>query len=257
MCSLSYSSVQSLSLTIWKRYSSRPEPHHTWSLRWRCWVTWTSASPPRPRRALVRSDPATLTTLPAWSSWKGIEGNAMDTCTSLTYKSTSFLFWLLHSWMMSSCSRISVRVTPSLSRSVSTWDVTPVWYFQNISVSLIMRELVMAELLRSQILMIQSVTVSAIMLTNSSPGLDRAVTVYNYCQYRCHEIKWSPLGKPSKKKCNIFYIRVWPPPLFCVKCNEKWIYFLSIIRAYLGHIEPIKIFYPQNHLKKYEKSAKI
>ena len=61
----------------------------------------------------------------------------------------------------------------------------------------------------------------------------------------------------KKKKCNIFYIRVWPPPLFCVKCNEKLIYFLSIIRAYLGHIEPIKIFYPQNHLKKYEKSAKI
>ena len=70
------------------------------------------------------------------------------------------------------------------------------------------------------------------------------------------------LGKPSlkkKKKCNIFFI--WgcppPPPLFCVKCNKKLIYFLSIIRAYLGHIEPIKIFYPQNHLKKYEKSAKI
>ena len=72
---------------------------------------------------------------------------------------------------------------------------------------------------------------------------------------------WCWLGKPSlkkKKKCDIFHIRVWPPPpLFCVKCDEKLIYFLSIIRAYLGHIEPIKIFYPQNHLKKYEKSAKI
>ena len=61
----------------------------------------------------------------------------------------------------------------------------------------------------------------------------------------------------KKKSVTFFTLGSDPPPLFCVKCDEKLIYFLSIIRAYLGHIEPIKIFYPQNHLKKYEKSAKI
>ena len=32
------------------------------------------------------------------------------------------------------------------------------------------------------------------------------------------------LGKPSlkkKKECNIFYTRVWPPPLYSGKCNEN------------------------------------
>ena len=64
--------------------------------------------------------------------------------------------------------------------------------------------------------------------------------------------------KKKKKSVTFFTLGSDPiPPLFCVKCDEKLIYFLSIIREYLANIGPIKIFYPQNHLKKYEKSAKI
>ena len=97
------------------------------------------------------------------------------------------------------------------------------------------------------------------------------ITFHGRCVFLSSSLSSSPsillsllslsLGKPSlkkkKKSVTFFTLGSDPPPLFCVKCDEKLIYFLSIIRAYLGHIEPIKIFYPQNHLKKYEKSAKI
>lgn len=48
-----------------------------------------------------------------------------------THYSTSFLFWFLHSWMTSSSSSSSFRLTFSFSRSVSTWDVDMLLYFQN------------------------------------------------------------------------------------------------------------------------------
>ena len=49
----------------------------------------------------------------------------------LVRKSTSFLFWLLHSCIMSSCSSISARVTVCLSSRVSMWLTARVLYFQN------------------------------------------------------------------------------------------------------------------------------
>ena len=60
-----------------------------------------------------------------------IKSSSSARISCLVRKSTSFLFWLLHSCIMSSCSSISARVTVCLSSRVSMWLTARVLYFQN------------------------------------------------------------------------------------------------------------------------------